>query len=191
METEEIRIENIRRDCQDKKLHAYGFSYLYTLKAQKYERGLQIINYIGLAVPLIIGGFVMTYGTDHIGGLIIVGGSVLLVQLAFSAFAMVFKWDEELAYCIEAAREHSFLAQDFTALGAFAPRDYDELVSRYSTLRERNRSRSSSDLKHDVGEKAKIKGMRWALREFQKECAGCHIIPLSMNKTDCTVCGKF
>lgn len=34
-------------------------------------------------------------------------------------------------------------------------------------------------------------GMRFALREFQRECVGCKITPLSMEYSECTVCGKF
>jgi rRNA maturation endonuclease Nob1 len=34
-------------------------------------------------------------------------------------------------------------------------------------------------------------GMRYALREFQKECVGCSETPTSMEKSNCNVCGKF
>src|SRR5690606_7548135 len=101
METDQERIDNIRLQCHEKKFHAFGFSYLYTCRVQKFEKRLQVINYIGLVVPLCIGGYVMTYGTEKTKFLFIIGGGILLIQLIFSALALIFKWDEELAYSIE------------------------------------------------------------------------------------------
>jgi len=191
METKEQRINAIRLQCHEKKFHAFGYSYLYTCRAKIYEKRLQIINYAGLVVPLFIGGYVMTYGTETTKLLLIIGGGILLLQLIFSALALIYKWDEELAYSIESAREHSSLYQDFNELGSRPPSNYDEILSRFSILIERDRSRSMQDLKHDVGEKMKIKGMRWSLREFQRKCVGCDTIPYDMNKTNCPVCGKY
>jgi mobilome CxxCx(11)CxxC protein len=196
METEEIRIENIRKECHQNKFHCYGKSYIYIYiygeRVNKYERRLRIINFIGLVVPLMFGGYTLTYGIDSINEIAVyIGGGVLFVQLFFSAFALVFKWDDELAYSLEATRDHNLLSHDFKSLGQFPPIDIEDLTIRYNLLYEKLKSRNEQDVKHNLKEKESIKGMRWSLREFKKACVSCKEVPYSIEKTDCPICGKY
>lgn len=192
METEEIRIENIRKECHQNKFHCYGKSFIYGERVNIYERRLRIINFIGLAVPLMFGSYSLTYGTNFISSFAVyLAGGILLTQLLFSTFALVFKWDDELAYSLEATRDHNLLSQDFKTLGQFPPIGVEELIVRYNILNEKLKSRNEQDVKHDLNSKERIKGMRWALREFSKGCVNCSKIPYAMEKTDCPVCGKY
>ncbi|MEC4004838.1 mobilome CxxCx(11)CxxC protein [Flavobacterium sp. SUN052] len=192
METEEVRIENVRKECHENKFHCYGKSYVYGERVNKYERRLRTINFIGLIVPLLFGGYLLTFGTNSIKeGAVYVGGAILFVQLFFSAFALVFKWDDELAYSLEATRDHNLLSQDFKTLGQFPPISVKELTARYNILNEKLKSRNEQDVKHDLSDKERIKGMRWSLREFKRPCVSCGQIPYSIEKTDCPVCGKY
>ena len=192
METEQVRIDNIRKECHENKFHSYGKSYVYGARVNKYERRLRIINFIGLVIPLSFGGYSLSFGTNSINEYVVfIGGTVLLVQLIFSAFALVFKWDDELAYSLEATRDHNLLSQDFKTLGQFAKDDVAELTKQYNILNEKLKSRKEQDIKHDLSDKERIKGMRWSLREFQIKCVSCGEVPFSMNKTDCPVCGKY
>lgn len=192
METAEIRIQNIRNECHNNKFHCYGKSYIYGERVNKYERRLRLINFIGLIVPLIFGGYVLTYGNNYIQSLsLYVTGPILLIQLIFSALALVFKWDDELAYSLETTRDHNLLSQDFKTLGQFPPASVDNLTIQYNILNEKLKSRNEQDVKHDLTNKERVKGMRWSLREFNKECIGCQEIPYSMEKTTCPVCGKY
>ncbi|OXA93782.1 mobilome CxxCx(11)CxxC protein [Flavobacterium hercynium] len=192
MEAAEIRTENIRNECHNNKFHCYGKSYIYGERVNKYERRLRLINFIGLIVPLIFGGYVLTYGNNYIQSLsLYVAGPILLIQLIFSALALVFKWDDELAYSLEATRDHNLLAQDFKTLGQFPPASVDDLTIKYNILNEKLKFRNEQDVKHDLTNKERIKGMRWSLREFNKECIRCHEIPYSMEKSTCAVCGKY
>ena len=192
MENEEIRIENIRKECHENKFHCYGKSYVYGERVNIYERRLRIINFIGIIVPLMFGGFALTYGVSSINETAIyIGGGILFVQLFFSAFALVFKWDDELAYSLEATRDHNLLSQDFKTLGQFPPATLDEIINRYNILNEKLKSRNEQDVKHDLSDKERIKGMRWSLREYKRACVSCGKIPYSIEKTDCPVCGKY
>ena len=192
METEEVRIENIRKECHQNKFHCYGKSFIYGERVNKYERRLRIINFIGLAVPLMFGGYSLTYGTDSISNFAsYLAGAILLMQLLFSAFALVFKWDDELSYSLEATRDHNLLSQDFKTLGQFPPIGIEKLIIKYNILNEKLKSRNEQDVKHDLSNKERIKGMRWALREFSRPCVNCKEIPYSMEKTSCPVCGKY
>lgn len=192
MENEEIRIENIRKECHENKFHCYGKSYVYGERVNIYERRLRIINFIGIIVPLMFGGFALTYGVSSINETAIyIGGGILFVQLFFSAFALVFKWDDELAYSLEATRDHNLLSQDFKTLGQFPPATLEDITNRYNILNEKLKSRNEQDVKHDLSDKERIKGMRWSLREYKRPCVSCGKIPYSIEKTDCPVCGKY
>ncbi len=192
METSESRINNIRNECHNNKFHCYGKSYIYGERVNKYERRLRLINFIGLVVPLIFGSYVMTYGNNYIESLsLYIAGPILLIQLIFSAFALVFKWDDELAYSLEATRDHNLLSQDFKTLGQFPPSNLEDITMQYNILNEKLKSRNEQDVKHDLSNKERVKGMRWSLREFNKKCIDCDEIPYSMEKTNCPVCGKY
>ena len=192
METEEVKIENIRKECHENKFHSYGKSYVYGERVNSYERRLRMISFIGLAVPLMFGGYALTYGTDSIKEMAIyVGGAILLIQLFFSAFSLVFKWDDELSYSLEATRDHNLLSQDFKTLGQFPPTSFDEIITRYNLLFEKLKSRNEQDVKHDLTDKERVKGMRWSLREYKRPCVSCGKIPYSMETTECPVCGKY
>jgi mobilome CxxCx(11)CxxC protein len=192
MESEADRVKNIRNECHNNKFHCYGKSYIYGERANTFQKRLRVINFIGLAVPLLFGGYVLTYGADKVSEIsVYIAGGVLLVQLFFSSIALVFKWDDELAYSLEAMRDHNLLSQDFKSLGQFAPYDLNELLIKYNILNEKLKSRNEQDIKYDLSNKERIKGMRWALREFQIECVGCGEIPYSMKKTMCPVCGEY
>jgi len=192
METSETRINNIRNECHNNKFHCYGKSYIYSERVNKYERRLRLINFIGLIVPLFFGSYVLTYGNNYIESFsLYIAGPILLIQLTFSAFALVFKWDDELAYSLEATRDHNLLSQDFKTLAQFPPNNVEDLTRQYNKLNEKLKSRNEQDIKHDLSNKERIKGMRWSLREFSKRCVGCQEIPYSMEKTNCPVCGKY
>jgi len=104
---------------------------------------------------------------------------------------LVFKWDDELAYSLEATRDHNLLSQDFKTLGQFPPVTLEDFSNRYNILNEKLKSRNEQDVKHDLSDKERIKGMRWSLREYKRPCVSCGKIPYSMEKTDCPVCGKY
>lgn len=187
-----MRIQNARLQCHENKLHCYGKSYIYGGRVNKYERRLRIISFIGIIIPLMFGGYVLTYGTNSISNTSIsIAGAILLIQLFFSVLSLVFKWDDELAYSLEATRDHNLLSQDFKNLGQFSPVNIDDFMSRYNILNEKLKSRNEQDIKHDLSDKERIKGMRWTLREFSKPCIVCLSIPYEMKKTDCPVCGKY
>lgn len=114
-----------------------------------------------------------------------------LLQLVFSVIAVAFKWDDELAYAFEASQDLSVISDGFKKLGKFPPEQYNELESEYELLNTRYKSRAQQSSKHNVNEWELRLGMRFGLREFQKECISCKKTPTDMDSTDCGVCGRY
>ncbi len=105
--------------------------------------------------------------------------------------AVIFKWDDELAYSYEASQDYNNLSNSFNKLGNIPPEDKEILEKNIDILDARYQSRSEQDAKHSIKEWELRRGMRYALRQFKRECVGCNMTPLSMESTDCDVCGKF
>ena len=55
----------------------------------------------------------------------------------------------------------------------------------------RSREKGISKANLEVTDKEKRIGMRFGLRELSRKCVGCNEIPLSMNTSNCDICGNF
>jgi mobilome CxxCx(11)CxxC protein len=114
-----------------------------------------------------------------------------ILQLIISIFAVVFKWDEELAYSYEASQDYNSLSTLFKRIAEFPENDFENFRSKFEKLEVHYEQRSKQDAKHSVKEWELRKAMRYSLRQFQRKCVGCNEVPTSMESTECNVCGKF
>ena len=83
------------------------------------------------------------------------------------------------------------LSDNFKKLGILPPENFKELDESFVVLNARLKARTQQNSKHNIKEWELRMGMRFALRAFQKKCIGCGTVPLSMESTNCDVCGKF
>ena len=104
---------------------------------------------------------------------------------------MLGKWDDALAYSYEASQSHNFLYTRFKRLAEFPLEDIKNFTHEFNLLETETNGRNKQDIKYTIKDWELRKGMRYALREFQRNCAGCKKIPLSMKPTNCDICGNF
>ena len=149
----------------------------------------------GILTPSMVGITVLSYEYDKhkemISSMISIAIAVLVVQFGFSILAIIYKWDDELAYAYEASQDYNDLHDSFKRLAELPPSNLIDLEKSYDLLNTRYRSRQQQDTKHNIKEWELRKGMRWALRQYKKPCYGCRKTILSMESTDCEVCGNF
>lgn len=181
------------KDCWHRAIFAYGTAELFGLRARSYRRLLNAISALGIAVPLLLGGAVMTYGTSapYLTEAAFAAGTIALAQLALSGLSVVYGWPAALEYALDSSIDNKAISEKFKQLGSLAnslPVDFD---ARYRELIAADNARRSQDGKAGVNDKELRRGHRAALRQFQKECSGCGIVPLSMQSTDCDICGRF
>ncbi|WP_082538737.1 mobilome CxxCx(11)CxxC protein [Lysobacter sp. Root494] len=181
------------KDCWDRAIFAYGTAELFALRARSYRRLLNAISGLGIAVPLLLGGAVMTYGTTtpYLTQAALVAGTIGLAQLLLSGMSVVYGWPASLEYALDSSIDNRAISERFKQLGSLAnsvPADFD---ARYRELVATDNARRNQDGKAGVDDKELRRGHRAALRQFQKECSGCGIVPLSMQSTDCDICGRF
>ncbi|MFD9807600.1 mobilome CxxCx(11)CxxC protein [[Kitasatospora] papulosa] len=184
-------IDDYRRRCWDAALHAYGTSHIFQRRAARLKSRTDMLTWVGLAVPLLIGALVGTFGqNEHWSVVLTVGAVVAAVQLAMSLWSLVKRWPEELAYSSSSATANETLASRFTALGEDPP-GHQALRTQFEKLTVEDTARRDRDNEKGVTEKERRMGMRAALRKYQRQCAACHQVPITMEPSDCAVCGQF
>jgi mobilome CxxCx(11)CxxC protein len=182
-----------RKDCWNKAIYAFGTAYVFDERFQRARRKLRLLNYIALAIPIILGGIVVAfYETPAIHHyltiLIIIAGLLGTLQVAFSVWALTAKWDDTAAYASVSTAENRRLAARFEELAKFPPPDFD---MKYELLKNDNMRREELDIQQGITEKEKRKITRAGIRQYQRACVGCGEVPKDMNSTQCHICGKF
>lgn len=179
----------LRAGCWQKSLHAFATSYIFETRYKKYGNRLRVIEFLGIAVPLAIGSIFLSFGPDVPKLLIVLAGILGVIQVVASAWSLVGNWADKYSYARESISANRQQSEDYRTL-AENP-DLSRIDVRYQVVEAVARTRDSLDDQQDITDEEKRRGHRAALRKFQKECLGCGKIPLSMNPSDCPVCGMF
>jgi mobilome CxxCx(11)CxxC protein len=185
--------DQLRNDCWTNALHSFGYSYAYTNRASKLSKLLKLNNFLGIIVPLLFGGIILNLelSENSLKILKILAGSLGVIQLFLSALALGYKWDDSYSYYLESINSNSTISSDFVELGKYPNNVLSKFKNEIEKINIKHKIRSDSDSKYSLSEKEKRKAMRYSLRKFKRDCAGCHEIPKDMISTDCPVCGQF
>lgn len=181
---------SLRSKCWDLAIHAFGTAWIFEKRARKLRWKLKILSFLGIAVPVVIGGIVLSFGTNPriLPALLWVAGVLGVAQLTGSVWSLVARWDDSLAYALESVTANYRLSRRFESLGEQPPAD---LEVEFRVLDAENQARKDLDFRQDLTPKEKRAGLRAGLRQFQRACVGCNEVPTSMSPTDCEVCGNF
>lgn len=192
-ETKEEMYAKLRQESWAQAVKTFSLHYIFSRRARRSARLLTFIKALGLLVPALIGALILSYGTNFVGLQWIVNFSigVALLQFLLSLLSVVFKWEEHNSYANEAAYHHAELSFNYTNLANTPPPTMPELRAAFERLGMLHMTRAAQDLKQSITDLEDRRGMRAALREFQRPCVGCKTVPLSLASTDCDVCGKF
>jgi len=181
------------QDCWDRSLRAFGTAHIFERRSRGAKRRIRVLSFVGMAVPVLIGGLVASFLgmpalQPYLGVLIAIGGVLATVQLVFSIWSLLAKWEDTTSYGSESSIDNLEISDIFKGLAQKPPADF---AINYEVAKERDRARSTQDLKIGVTDNEKRMGMRAALRQFQKKCVACGEVPRDMKPTTCPVCGNF
>lgn len=193
MESEQDKIKRLQIKSHNNSFHSFGKAYIFECRANHYDRLLSIITVLGIIVPVSIGATALGYGIDNefLKVLITVAIPFSIFQLFFSIISVVYKWSDELSYANESAQEHYFLSDRFKKLGEFPPDNFMETDHSFELINARLKARTEQDSKHKLKDWELRMGMRYSLRDSQKECVGCKKTPTSMEYSNCPICGQY
>ena len=123
-------------------------------------------------------------------GFVILASIIGFIQLLLSLWALVYKWDDQLGYSLQSLSGNRSLFEKYKSLASAPPED-EEAEFQFKMINVESQQRSRLDEQQGVTEEDHRIGMRAALRQLQKACAACKVVPTSMKPSDCAVCGDF
>jgi mobilome CxxCx(11)CxxC protein len=184
--------KTLRARCWNQRVECFGTAWIFERRAALLRKELLALSYASLILPVLVGGIGLTYGAAAIPTWLIFGaGAVGLVLLVISAAATVYSWVDALMYATEATTSHLRLSRAYENLAHWPPDDLRDFQHRVELLDAEYQTREDQDARRDVSPAEQRAGMRWALRQFQKECSGCDSAPIDMTPGDCPVCGRY
>ena len=183
----------ICKNCWNKAVECFGTSKIFQARARWYRRWLNIVSYLGVGVPALVGIAILTWGQEafDLPGFIFLASALGVVQVMVSVVSLVKSWPEELEYANESSYANMKLADDFKVLAEQAASPPTDLKARADQLLAADQARMQQDSKKHVSEKELRFGHRHGLRQFRRACAGCGEVPTDLNSTKCNVCGDF
>ncbi|QIP16843.1 hypothetical protein G8759_31480 [Spirosoma aureum] len=181
----------IRIDCWNNALDCLGFSYIYSKKISKIEVWLRWSKALGLIIPVALGGMVSTYYTNKeiMDWALLIASPIAIAQLIVSSYLIAVGSDEKLTSYMGKSAEYSLLRGEFEQLAKYPIANSDEYKHKFEILSERASGIGKGN--YEVTDPEKRMGMRYGLREFNRECVQCKTVPYSMKATECDVCGNF
>lgn len=182
--------EAFRKDCWDRAAQTFGTARIFETRARLLKRNLRLLSFLGIAVPLTVGGVVVSFSANAWGlrFLLTLAGLLSIAQLIVSAWSLAAQWDTGLAYSQESATDNDRLSVQYQKYAKNPP---PNAAIRFELLEATNQARVDADGKQVVTDAEKRLGMRLALHRFQRPCI-CGEIPNPMAPSAvCAVCGSF
>ena len=180
--------DDLIRHCSDRAFYAFGTKRIFERRAQRLELGRNLIVYLGVAVPAVVGGGYLAFGKEFPAFLVFLAGILGIIQLALSLWSLVAKWDDRYGYAQRAMQGNTYLFNTWDALAKRAPPD---LEARIQQLDDEDQRQEQSDLTQGITEKEKRFGMRSTLYHYGLKCVRCNMQPTSMTPGSCDNCGNF
>jgi mobilome CxxCx(11)CxxC protein len=183
------------QDCWDKSLIAFGTSHIFNRRFIVNQRKLRLLLFFGITVPVSVAGVVAAlFGIDsikqYLAGMIVVASILSLIQLIFTIWSILAKWEHYSNYGLESSIDNNEIYRQYKELAEKQPNDFEQ---KYVLLNQKNDLRSEQDNRQGISDSEKRRGMRAALRQFKRRCAypQCSTVPYDLTPTDCPVCGSY
>lgn len=186
-----MNIDKLKKECADNRFYSFGTSKLFERRAKIYRRYLNLITFLGLAVPLVIGITVLSFsGESKVFKNIMIptAGMLTTCQLIVSLWALVSRWNEKNDYAVSAIKSNTRLETEFNRL---CNSEEEVINNEISNLRNEYDRVKQEDTAHGVSEKEMRWGMRKALIHYKLKCPTCNLKPTSMVPLSCDTCGNF
>jgi mobilome CxxCx(11)CxxC protein len=181
-----------RTECWNAALNSYATSYIFQRRARILKIRLQLITYIGFAVPMTVGLLVLGYGDfKSLAVIVVIAVAIGIAQVAFSLWSIIGGWVDGYSYALTSIAANDLLAAKYTRLASNPPENFRALQSECEKLQAEDDARQEQDYQQGIKEPEKRMGMRAALRKYQRRCVACNEIPNTMRPTNCGVCGDF
>jgi mobilome CxxCx(11)CxxC protein len=189
-------VDQIRKDCWGFIFHTYGTIRLFEKRAKHLQTGRTWITFLGVVVPVVVGGVVLGFGADMTSKdvfkyLLYSAGSVGLIQLILSTWSIVSRWDEKYEYAMKSVVENTKLYNDWDDYRKRQIVDNAESEQKFNDIKSRTDQQEFRDISQNISDKEKRFATRSALFYFKQQCHVCNEVPKDMKPGKCSGCGNF
>jgi len=186
--------QQIQGEAWDNVVHSEGTRTIFEDRGRVLKARVKIRDFLSVFVPIVVA---FIYSTDWIAkypdykNLALVLLSIVGVfQVLMSAWSLVSKWDEDLAYSSRAVRDNYEQREGWKELAKGQAPDF---AHTFTLMKDRQKLIDSHDSERDISASDRQSGMRAGLILCQRPCV-CGIVPQSAKKPlwvrkPCTVCG--
>lgn len=176
-------------ECRHQHMHAFGTSEIFRARYRALGKKLQVMEFLGIAVPASVGATVATVGLAHPWMPVVLAGTGLLsiVQLVGSIWSVSSRWSDEYSYARESMNDNLRLSNVFKDLMA---RGSTVTAVEYTVVKTQGDAREAFDHQHTILPAEQRFGMRSALHQFRVRCVNCSEVPSVDRPSACSVCGK-
>lgn len=182
--------KEIKEQCFNCEYYSFGTSKIFEKRVSKYGLRLKIITFLGLLSPVLLGGFVASFSVDSAllkNILLPACGVITIFQAILSLLSLVFRWDEVYSYASGSVQNNTMLMSNFSRLknsNKINTKQFQSLINDYD-------QQNKFDMSQNISEKENRYAMRKSLLQYQIECCGCGIKPISLKPSKCDICGNF
>jgi mobilome CxxCx(11)CxxC protein len=129
----------LRQDCWTQALYAFGTAAIFERRSKILGRRLKGLAFLGIAVPLTIGGVVKSFSgaLQYLEFALWIAGIVSLAQLMLTAWSLINRWQDRHAYALGSMVDNYKIAQKYENLGKHPPDDLTEFRFRQELLAHR------------------------------------------------------
>jgi mobilome CxxCx(11)CxxC protein len=185
--------KSLRVRCWDGAFRAFATAYMFERRAGALRVKLRWLAFLGIAVPVLVGGLVMTYGltSPAVAKALPWAGALGVLQLLMSAVSLTSDWSGGLQTSTERIWVNHALAKDFEAIARTPPADPAAFQSRFDILTTQEKESERTDYQLHLSDREKRAGYRAASRHFRRACTACEQVAYSVEPaSDCPVCGE-
>ena len=186
-------LDAIRKQCWTEAVHCFATAFVFEDRARRLKKRGRLLTFLGIVLPASVGATAAAFGLDSpmAAGVLTWTAGVGVVQLIGSIWSLVNRWDDDFAYFQEAHSANRVFFDRFCKLAKNPPEKVEDASRQLELIEVESNARSITDEKQGFSEDEKRMGMRAALRELGMKCAGCDVVPKTMDPSNCGVCGSF
>jgi mobilome CxxCx(11)CxxC protein len=190
---EPTQLEVLKSAAWKKAEEACGTAYIFEVRARRLRTKLNRLNFVGLAVPVLVGLIALGYGASSkaLSWLIPVAILIAGVQVVIFLWSVIAQWVNSYDRATQALIANRSLEERYSSLAKEQPTDLEDFKHRLALTDAADDARRNEDHQERITDREKRMGMHALLFKYERECSGCDTKPVSMIPTECGVCGDF
>jgi mobilome CxxCx(11)CxxC protein len=182
-----------RKKSWEKAVDQHGTSEIFALRARSLSLCTRLRDFLGILVPALIGAVATAEWIGMYQGIALAALSIGGVfQFGITAWSLVSRWDEELAYSTRAVRDCTEMRDAWKKI---AEGDSDDIAFDWAVALEQQKLIDSHNVLKNISPGEQEFGMRAALFHFHRACVCGKIPPTRIaprhpaKACECGVCG--